>query len=146
MYVENLQALVLASEMSEQSSAGYVNAITSPELKEMVASGAKIAKEHTDTIKDLLRAAGGQPSQKPNQVMAGIIAAGKDSVTSASDPRRRRRPPGRIRPGAERPLDPRPGRHAVASPRGRRGGVGVCVHQGAPGWDGQTLRRKGKPG
>ena len=86
MYVENLQALVLASEMSEQSSSGYVNAITSPELKEMVASGAKIAKEHNDTIKDLLQKAGGQPSQKPNQVMAGIIGAGKDSVTSVSDP------------------------------------------------------------
>ena len=86
MYVENLQALVVASEMSEQSSAGYVNAITSLELKEMVASGAKIAKEHNDTIKDLLRKAGGQPSPKPNQVMAGIIEAGKDSVTSAGDP------------------------------------------------------------
>ena len=86
MYVESLQALVTAAETSEKSSAGYVNAITSPELKAMVAEGSKIAKEQADTIKALLSKAGGQPTQKPNKVMEGIIEGGKDSVMSAGDP------------------------------------------------------------
>ena len=86
IYVETLQALVLAADASEKSSSGYADKITSPELKAMVMEGAKIAQEQAGTIKDLLRKADGQPGREPNRIIEGIIATGKQSVDSLSDP------------------------------------------------------------
>ena len=85
-YVEGLQALVSASAASEKSAGGYGDAVSSPELKKMLKDGSSIAKTHTESIQDMLRKAGGQPSGAPDKVMAGIIAAGEETVGRATDP------------------------------------------------------------
>ena len=85
MYLHTLQELVKASAMSEQSSKSYAKQITSPQLKELVASGAGIAQGYTKTLQELLEAAGGQPAQT-NKAMEGIVEAGKESVAAAGDP------------------------------------------------------------
>ena len=86
MYLHTLQELVKASAMSEQSSKSYAKQITSPQLKELVASGAGIAQGYTKTLQELLEAAGGQPAQT-NKAMEGIVEAGKESVAAAAIPK-----------------------------------------------------------
>lgn len=81
-YVEGLPAAVQASEMSEKSSAGFTQTITSPELKRLVEQGSRIAPEHTATLKGLLAKAGG----RPNRAMAGIVEDGKQAAKAAGDP------------------------------------------------------------
>ena len=85
-YVEGLQALVSAAAASEKSAGAYGDAVSSAEFKEMLKGGSSIAKTQTETIEGLLRKAGGQPSGTPDKVMAGIIAAGEESVGRATDP------------------------------------------------------------
>lgn len=84
-YVEGLQALVSASEISEQAAAGNGGAATAPRLRAMLEDGAQIAGEHTATIRDLLQKAGGAPGGQPNKVMQGIVDAGSDFVKAAGD-------------------------------------------------------------
>ena len=85
MYLHTLQQLVKASAMSEESSKSYVPQIHSPQLKDLVMSGAGIAQGYTKTLQQLLEQAGGQPAQT-NKAMEGIVEAGKDSVAAAGDP------------------------------------------------------------
>jgi ferritin-like metal-binding protein YciE len=85
-YVDGLQAMVSASEISEKAASANGSLGISPKLKSMLASGAKIATEHTETIRALLQRAGGKPTSKPDKVMQGIAEAGKDIVDAADDP------------------------------------------------------------
>lgn len=85
-YIEGLQALVSASEISEKAAAGNSGAATAPALRAMLEDGARIAGEHTATIRDLLHKAGGEPGGRPNKVMQGIVDAGNDFVGAATDP------------------------------------------------------------
>lgn len=85
-YVEGLQSIVSASEISEKAAAANGDVGNSPKLKEMLKSGSKIATEQTRTIRDILKKAGGQPGGQPDKVMQGISEAGKQMVMAAKDP------------------------------------------------------------
>lgn len=85
-YVAGLQTMVAGAEASNKTAAENGDGATSPRLRTMLKEGADIAGQHLDVFKELLRKSGGQPSDQPDKVMAGIIEAGCDSVGAASDP------------------------------------------------------------
>ena len=84
-YVQGLQALKTAGDQGKEAAADSANAVTAPELKQLVESSSKENEQHAQAIASLLQKAGGDSNGMPNKVMEGILAGNRQVVGAAKD-------------------------------------------------------------
>ena len=85
-YVQGLQALKSATEQGKGDPGETSNAISSPQLKEIMAGSSKVLMQHAQTLDRLLTKAGGTAGGTPNAIMEGIRAGSGHMIQAAKDP------------------------------------------------------------
>lgn len=85
-YVQGLQALMSAVEQDGDDPSRVAGTVQSPDLKEVMAGGAKVLKTHAQSLTQLLQKAGGTPGGTPNVIMEGIRAGAGQMIEAAKDP------------------------------------------------------------
>ena len=85
-YVQGLQALSSAIGQDKGDPAETSNAISAPELKEIMTGSTKVMAQHAQTLGQLLERAGGTAGDTPNVIMQGIRAGSGHMIQAAKDP------------------------------------------------------------
>ena len=84
-YEQGLQAMRSATEQSKTNPDDMSDAISSPELKEIMTTGSKAMTQHAQNIAQLLERSGGTSSDMPNVIMEGLRAGSKQMIQAAKD-------------------------------------------------------------
>ena len=85
-YVQGLQALKSASDQGKGDTSATSDAITSPELKELMNASTKVMARQAEEIAQLIQKHGGDAGGMKNPFMEGIRAGASHMIQSAKDP------------------------------------------------------------
>lgn len=85
LFIQGLQALHTADERGRESAAEMADHATTEELKDLLQQGSDMADRHTALLNDCFRAVKETPRGGPNEIIDGILAAGRRMLSEAED-------------------------------------------------------------